>query len=101
MQKLFRLSDFSIREELLKCFDLGELAFLELRIPFISYLFTHIKGFNLWMFILGSFYIVLKCRNSAEIEFKPTVVSSLLTVIFLVWSVVSFAGVSTFLYFNF
>lgn len=40
-------------------------------------------------------------KNSKEIRFKPTVTRSLLTVILMVWSILSLSGVSEFLYFNF
>lgn len=48
-----------------------------------------------------TFFVVLNFRNNKEVEFKPTILTSLLTVIFMLWSVVSFTGISTFLYFDF
>ena len=95
------LSDFSISDQLYYCFNLTELSFLEEKIPFLSLLPSRITGFYLWFFILGAFFIVLNFRNSKEIEFKPTIFNSLLTVILMLWSVVSLSGISTFLYFNF
>lgn len=82
-------------------FNLPEFSFLEEKIPFFSLLPSRITGFYLWFFILGAFFIVLNFRNSKEIAFKPTIISSLLTVILTLWSVVSLTGISTFLYFNF
>lgn len=93
--------DFSIREELYNCFNLREFTILENRIPFLSYLSTRITGLHLWLFIFVAFMIVLNVRNSREIKFEPTIVRSVITVIFVVWSVLSFSGISTFLYFNF
>lgn len=95
------LSDFGISGELYNCFNLIELTFLEKKLPLIGCLPSRITGFHLWLFLLGGFYIVLNCRNSREIEFKPTIANSLVTVLFMLWSVVSLAGVSTFLYFDF
>ena len=40
-------------------------------------------------------------RRILSLVFSRLVVTSLTTVLLLVWSVVSLAGVSTFLYFNF
>lgn len=101
IKKMFRLSDFSIHEELYKCFDLIELMAAKDHLPLIGYLVNNITGFHLWMFILGAFFVVLNFRNSAEIEFEPTVRRSLITIVCMVWSVMSFAGISTFLYFDF
>lgn len=98
--KLCCLSGFDIRQELYQCFHLPELEWMG-RFPFFEYFMSRVTGFYLWMFILGAFYVVLNCHNSKEAEFKPTVVSSLITVIFMVCSVMSLAGISTFLYFDF
>ncbi len=93
--------EFSISEELYQCFDLTELRIVEERIPGLGYVSKHITGFHLWLFLMGAFFVVLNFRNSREIEFKPTVMRSLLTFLFMVWSVMYFAGISTFLYFDF
>lgn len=101
IKELFCLSSFDAREELYSCFRLAEFTVLENEIGFLNYLPSRITGLHLWMFILGAFFVVLNFRNSREIDFKPTVVNSLLTVIFILWSVVSFSGISIFLYFDF
>ncbi len=100
-KRLYTLSDFWIRPEFFECFNLLEIVELEKAIPFLSFFLSQITGFNLWMFIIGSFAVVLNCSNSGEIQFKPTVATSLITVLFMVWSIMSFAGVSSFLYFDF
>lgn len=101
IKKMFCLSTYNIREEIYQCFDLIEVLFLEEKIPFLYYLMSAIKGFNLWIFICGAFFIVTNFRNSKEIEFRPTITKALITIVFMVWSVLSFAEVSTFLYFDF
>lgn len=95
------LSSFTISDGLYNCFNLTDFLFLEEKIPFLHFLFSKITGFNLWFFIFGAFFVVLNFRNNKEVEFKPTILTSLLTVIFMLWSVVSFTGISTFLYFDF
>lgn len=100
---LFRLgclSGFGIREELYACFHLQELEYLE-KLPVFSYLPARVTGFHLWLFLAGAFFVVLNCRNSREKEFRPTAFNALATVVCIVWSVMSFAGISTFLYFDF
>lgn len=95
------LSSFTVRGELYDCFRLIEFTVMEEEIAFFRFLPSRITGFYLWIFILGAFFVVLNFRNSREINLKPTVGRSLLTVIFMLWSVVSLSGVSTFLYFDF
>ena len=99
--KLGSFSDFTIRENLYEVFDLEELLFLEKSLPIFHYLHSEITGFHLWLFVFGAFFIVLNFQNSKEKEFRPTVRNSLLTILFLLWSVTSFAGISAFLYFDF
>ena len=99
--KLGSFSDFTIRENLYEVFDLEELLFLEKSLPIFHYLHSEITSFHLWLFVFGAFFIVLNFQNSKEKEFRPTVRNSLLTILFLLWSVTSFAGISAFLYFDF
>lgn len=100
-RELFRWSSFSIRSELYGCFTLPEFLWLEQTFPVLGNAAEQIAGFHLWVFFFAAFFIVLNLRNSKEIPFKPTLVKSLTTVLFLFWSIISLAGVSTFLYFNF
>lgn len=55
------------------------------------------------VFLVISLLAVLLCKNTMEIaeSLKPRVWNSLLIAVMFVWCVASFAGVSTFLYFNF
>ncbi len=101
LRQLLALTGFSIREELTGCFRLEEFAFLEEKISVLQYLPSHITGFYLWLFLLVSFIAVLFFKNSGELEFKPTAGRSLITVLCMLWSVLSLAGISAFLYFNF
>ncbi len=101
MKTLYQMSGFSIREEFYNCFNLRELTYIEEKIHYLNFLPNRITGFHLWLFLFGGFFIVLNCKNSKELEFKPTILTSLTTVLFLVWSIMSLAGISTFLYFNF
>lgn len=95
------LSDFSVREEIYHCFELEEFMFIGEIVPYLDDFVSKITGFHLWIFICGAFFIVLNFRSSREVEFKPTVTGSLITVMFIFWSVISLAGISTFLYFGF
>lgn len=101
LRQLLHLSGFTVREELTACFRLEEFAFLENRISFLQNMAGHMNGFYLWLFLLAAFIAVLFLKNSKELDFKPTIGRSFLTVLFMLWSVMSLAGISTFLYFNF
>lgn len=59
--------------------------------------------FVLTALFLLAFVTVLGCKNSWEKmrDFRPTVLNLGTTLLLLLWSVFSFAGISTFLYFNF
>lgn len=100
-RELFRLSAFSIRTELYNCFLLPELSNLVHFLPPVDRFVQQIPGFYLWLFLFAAFFIVLNLPNSKQIQFRPTLATSLTTVLFLFWSIISLAGVSVFLYFNF
>ncbi len=59
--------------------------------------------FSMFLFFLLAGWMLLGCENSYEKmkEFKPTKGRLISSLILMVWSVFSFSGVSTFLYFNF
>lgn len=100
-KRLFAFKNFKLKTELTDCFRLEEFIFLEKKIPVLQYLSTHIIGFYLWLFLLAAFIAILFFKNSREINFKPTVGRSLITILCMLWSVLSLEGISTFLYFNF
>lgn len=49
------------------------------------------------------FFALIKLKNIPQkmSEFKPSLIHAAITAVLLVWSIISFSGVSTFLYFNF
>jgi len=97
LKKIIWLGDFSIRNELKKCFELHEIQFLDVG----NFLGSRIDAYYMWgMFLLG-FLLILNAKNSNELEFKPTVTRGVFAVIMLFWSIITLAGVSEFLYFGF
>lgn len=54
-------------------------------------------------FIIATIVIVLLCKNTNERleNFKPNLIAAVLCSILLFLSIISFAGISTFIYFNF
>ena len=114
----FRAETFSDALQLLKAIsacDFGALApeiTAYFYIPEIWFVFRGLEFLGLsdagqtqsalWFF-LPAFVLMLLPRNAKQCadRFRPSPVSSIATVILLCWCVTSFAGVSTFLYFNF
>lgn len=101
LRQIFHFTGFSIREELAGCFRLEEFAFLEEKIPVLQYLASHVTAFYLWIFLLAAFIVILFFKNSGELVFKPTLRRTIVTVVCMLWSVLSLSGISAFLYFNF
>ena len=101
IRKILFFDSFTVRNEFAECFELPEFIYLRDHISIMNAFCDKVWGVSLWIFLIGAFFIVLNLKNSNEIEFNPTVGKALSTVVLLVWSVMSLAGVSTFLYFNF
>ena len=53
------------------------------------------------MYIILAFVICLCGKNLHEEKFKPGLGKAVLSALLMIWAVISFSGVSTFLYFNF
>ena len=101
--KQMLLMDFGpVNENIISAFLLPEIKLLIRNIPQLAVLNSH-PSLLLTAFYGGAMALILGCRNAHEhmLEFKPTARNALSTVLLLVWCVMSFAGVSTFLYFNF
>ena len=83
------------------CFMLDELWYVIKVTPLMKLGFAW--DLCLWLFVVVAVAIIFFARNAIERARECTigVKMTLLTGILLVWSVVSFAGVSTFLYMNF
>lgn len=100
-KRLFSFNGFTLRTELTDCFRLEEFLFLEKRIPLLQQLSLRFAGCYLWLFLFAAFIAVLFFKNSGELDFKPTAGRSVITVLCMLWSVLSLSGISPFLYFNF
>lgn len=94
------LFDFGeVSTGLINSFNLPELVFLDKMV--------HILKFCSLFFLIGftviAFLLLFKSENSYEKmkSFKPTFFRMVVTAFLLAWCIVSFSGVSTFLYFNF
>ncbi len=102
LKRLLVLDFGPIHDGILNAFQLPEIMILVRRIPQLIYLEWN-PGLLVLVFFSAALYLLLGEKNARErmLEFKPSLKNLLLTVILLVWCVLSFSGVSTFLYFNF
>lgn len=91
--------NLSISSSLADCFILIEFTPLIQMIPESA--MYYLSNYGVWIFLTLALFSVLNLKNSKEISFKPTVVRSALTVVYMFWSIISLSGVSEFLYFNF
>lgn len=102
LKPMLKLDIGPIAPAIIEIFQLEEIE-LFLRIIFGQSLLQHYPFICMASFLMISLIIILGKNNSYEhmLIFKSNVTNGALTVIFLVWSILSFSGVSTFLYFNF
>ena len=95
--------DFApVHESILNAFLLPELQLLIRNIPQLAFLQFQ-PGLILTVCYGGAMALILGSRNAHEhmLAFRPTLGNALFTALLLVWCVMTFSGVSTFLYFNF
>ncbi len=101
IKKIISMDSLYVRSALWEQFKTTEFTFLEERFKIFHYLPDKITGFYMWIMLALAFFVVLNFKNASEIKFKPTGGRAVVTVVFVVWSVLSLSGISTFLYFNF
>ena len=77
------------------------LLFILRFIPVLGPLSYRIADFHVWFYLLLSFILVLNVKNCSRRNFKPSFRTSAVICFCLVFSILSFSGVTEFLYFNF
>ncbi len=97
-KKIFSFDFKSINTDLINAGD-GATEFASLNLSAIP--MSGIFVFLLLFIITFLCVVTMKNTNEKLNLFKPTYFKMLKTVLFLVWSVSSFAGISSFIYFNF
>lgn len=101
LKKIISMNDLTLSDAFLNCFQRTEILGLQKYVKFFNYLPSKITGFNMWILFAIAAFIVLNAKNISEMNYKPNGRNAILTVIMLTWSIMSLAGVSTFIYFNF
>lgn len=102
LKRLIAMDFGPVNENILNAFLLPEIQLLIRQIPQLNFL-AFSPGPLLALFYGGAMFLILGVPNAYEqmCAFRPGWKTCLVTVILLVWCVLSFSGVSTFLYFNF
>lgn len=101
IKRMVIMDSFTIDEGLCSSFVLPEISYCAQYIKPLAYISGKIYGFYMWVALLGALFICLNLKNMYGEKFRPTLAKALGTAVLMVWSIVSLAGVSTFLYFNF
>lgn len=98
---LYDADSAKIRAELFEAFRIPEFKFMELHVGFWRTFVENNNYIYAVVFIIIGFLIILFGKNTKEMSFKQNGATAVFTVVLLVWSILSLAGLSTFLYFNF
>lgn len=101
--KRLLVMDFGpVNENIVNAFLLPEIQILIRHVPQLAFL-EYQPTLLLTFFYGGAMALILGARNAHEhmLAFQPSLKNALCIVVLLVWCILSFAGVSTFLYFNF
>ncbi|WP_330622518.1 MBOAT family O-acyltransferase [Butyrivibrio sp.] len=101
LTRIFTGGSRRIATNISACFQLDELWYVIKVTPIMKLGFAW--DVCLWLFVVISVIIIFFSKNAIQISkgCKIGIKTTVLTAILLVWSIVSFAGVSTFLYMNF
>ena len=88
-----------VRGDIVKCFRLPEVELILSRVSLVQ----QYPELPVFLFYVLGLFLVLGTKNSVEKmeRFRPTVWNMLVSAVLAAWCVVSFSGISTFLYFNF
>ncbi len=97
IKKMAEFQTPAVTQTLLECFELPVITGLESLLQ-VANSSAWVNGLDMMLFLAFTFIIIFLFRNLQEIEFKPTVVNAVFTVVLLVCSVLSMSSISTFIY---
>lgn len=101
LKKVFTSFEWRVQSGLLQQFDVLEFTYIEEHVGSLLNIVKTYPQIHLLIVMCIGLFLVLVPKNLYEKEFRPGMGNALVSVILLVWCVLSFSGVSTFLYFNF
>ena len=100
-QKLFTSFEWKLNSGLMQQFDVLEFTYIEEHVGPLLKIVKVNPQIHLLIVMLIGLFVALIPKNLYEKEFRTGILNALVSVILLVWCIMSFSGVSTFLYFNF
>lgn len=95
IKRMLVFDSAGISPALLKCFELPFITGLEKALQ------ISVNGLDMALFMAFTFVIIICFKNLNEIDFKPTALNAVLTVLLLVCSIFSMSAISVFIYQNF
>lgn len=101
IRKIFIFDTGKVSNRFWDSFFLPEIQFVIDRIPIIRDTVINTNWFISFIFITVIIVALLKCDSLEEIRFKYNIKNLSLVICMLIWSILSFTGVSSFLYSNF
>ncbi len=99
MHRITKFNFSSIDSNIAQAFKLPEFDLIAESLGIYKY-FPFIL---LTLFFIATLIIILACPNVTEKanKFKPSILNLIITIVLLIWCIISLSGISTFLYFNF
>ena len=101
LKKVFTPFKWELQSGLMQQFDVLEFTYIEEHVGPLMNLIKTYPQIHLLIILGIGLLVALLPENLYEKEWKPGIGNAAVSVILLVWCILSFSGVSTFLYFNF
>ncbi len=99
--KIARMQSTHISNGLIKCFRIPEITFFMNRFEGFAKFVTDHRGFELSVFLMIGFVLVLSVKDKCVEKFKPTFMKCVLSMTIFFWSIISLSSVVEFIYENF
>ena len=100
LKRILKFESLEVNMELAECYMLKEAIWLD-EMTGLSNILPGFPKLCMGVLLIGCLIVCIGITNLHEETFVPTLKKALITPVLLIWSIVSFAGVSTFLCFNF
>lgn len=97
IKRIVMMDSLTISKNLINSFALPEFLTIQSYITPLAY----IKINYMIIYLLGALFLCIYPKNLHTRSFEPTAKKAIYSALLLFWSIVSFSGVSVFIYFNF
>ena len=101
LKKIFTSFKWELHSGLMQQFDVLEFTYIEEHVAPLMNLVKAYPQIHLVIVMVIALFVAMVPKNLYEKKFQPSIGNALASIVLLVWCVLSFSGVSTFLYFNF